>query len=130
VNGVYVDASVLGRVLLGEPDAAAILRELDGFDSRVSSRLLRIELRRLAMRHGLDADATALLAAIAILPWDEQTLTSAETLPPGSVATLHAIHLATAVQLAGAGLVDAVMTYDARLAGGAREHGLDVLTPV
>ena len=130
MSGVYIDTSVLGRVLLGEPDAAAILRELAAFESRVASRLLRIELRRLAMRRGLDTDAMALLAAIAIVPFDEATLTGAETLPPASVATLDAIHLATAVQLAQAGLVGAVMTYDARLANGAREHGLEVLAPV
>jgi predicted nucleic acid-binding protein len=130
LSGVYVDTSVLGRVLLGEPEAAAILRELAAFESRVASRLLRIELRRLALRHGLDSDATALVGAIAIVPFDDETLTRAETLPPASVATLDAIHLATAVRLAQAGLVDAVMTYDARLAGGAREHGLAVLAPV
>ena len=53
---LYVDTSALGRVLLGEPDRAAILRELTRFDQTVSSRLLGVELRRLALRSArLDA---------------------------------------------------------------------------
>src|SRR5829696_9130933 len=42
VPALYLDTSVLGRVLLGEPDAAAILRELGEFEEHVSSRLLRV----------------------------------------------------------------------------------------
>ncbi len=61
---------------------------------------------------------------------DAEILAAAETtLPPANVATLDAIHLATAVRLAEAGLLDAVMTYDLRLAEGARAHGLAVLAP-
>lgn len=42
---VYLDTSALGRPLLGEPDAPAILRALGAFDQRVASRLMRIERR-------------------------------------------------------------------------------------
>jgi predicted nucleic acid-binding protein len=66
---------------------------------------------------------------VALVPLDAELLAAAETLPPSNVATLDAIHLATAVRLAEAGLLDAVMTYDLRLAEGARTHGLAVLTP-
>jgi len=48
---------------------------------------------------------------------------------PPTVATLDAIHLATAVSLSNAGKLDALMTYDKQLAIGAREHGLVVLAP-
>jgi predicted nucleic acid-binding protein len=120
---------VLGRVLLGEPDAPAIVRELDAFDVRVASRLTRVELRRLAFREGLLGDAEQLLAGVALIPLDDALLAVAETIPPPTVATLDAIHLATALRLARAGRLDAVMTYDARLAEGAREHGLAVLAP-
>jgi uncharacterized protein len=57
-------------------------------------------------------------------------LDAAETVQPPSVTTLDAIHLVTAVRLADEKLIDAVMTYDARLADGAREHGLTVVAPV
>jgi hypothetical protein len=45
------------------------------------------------------------------------------------VATLGAIHLATALRLAHTAPLDSIMTYDARLADGARHHGLRVLSP-
>ena len=60
---------------------------------------------------------------------DEQTFTVAETIAPATVATLDAIHLATVVHLSTEGELDALMTYDKRLADGAREHGIAVLSP-
>jgi len=130
VAGVYVDTSALGRVLLGEPEAPSILLELGHFDQHVASRLLRIELRRLGLREGLLDHADQLLSGVALLPVDEALLDAAETVPPASVATLDAIHLVTALRVAERGWIDAVMTYDVRLADGAREHGLAVSAPV
>ena len=127
--GVYVDTSALGRVLLGEPDALAIVRELASFEKHVVSRLLRVELRRLAVREDALQAADALLNGIALLPVDETTLTAAEMVAPTTVGTLDAIHLATALRLLDAKLLDALMTYDARLAEGARQHGLAVVAP-
>ena len=126
---VYVDTSALGRVLLGEPDAAAVLRELSGFALHVASHLMRVELRRLALREDVLAAADRLLAGVALLPVTEGVLAAAETVEPSSVATLDAIHLVTALELRAAGRLDAVMTYDARLAEGARAHGLGAVTP-
>ncbi|HEV2768731.1 MAG TPA: PIN domain-containing protein [Solirubrobacteraceae bacterium] len=126
---VYLDTSALGRVLLGEPDAPAVLDHLHTFDRRVASRLLRVELRRLGVRQGLLAQADQLLSGVALLPVDDALLSAAETIPPTTVATLDAIHLATALRLASAGRLDAVMTYDGRLGDAAREHGLAVLAP-
>jgi len=129
VPALYIDTSALGRVLLGERDRAAILQAMDAFDVHVASRLLRIELRRLALRHGLLGDADQLLAGIGLSPLDDAILTTAETTPPPTVATLDAIHLTTALRLADAGALDAIMTYDIRLAEGAQQHGLTVLAP-
>ncbi len=126
---LYVDTSALGRVLLGERDRAAILAAMDAFDKHVASRLLRIELRRLALRHDLLGDADQLLAGIGLSPLDDATLATAETTPPATVATLDAIHLTTALRLADGGVLDAIMTYDRQLADGARTHGLTVLAP-
>jgi predicted nucleic acid-binding protein len=126
---VYVDTSALGRVLLAEPDGPAVVRGLAGFDQRVASRLVRVELRRLALRTGRLEAADRLLTRLALVPVDEATLAAAESVPPTSVATLDAIHLVTAVRLREAGRLDALMTYDARLAEGARRHGLPVLAP-
>ena len=126
---VYVDTSAVGRVLLGEPDAPAVLRDLAGFDQHVASRLLRIELRRLALREDALEAADRLLDGVALIPLDDAIVAASETVPPTTVATLDAIHLATALRLATAGVLDTVMTYDRRLADGAAHHGLQVLAP-
>ncbi len=137
----YVDTSALGRVLLNEPDRPAVEATLGGIDEVVSSRLLWIELRRLARRwqastgrsgrsHQVLPLAEEMLRSIAPIPLEESLLAHAETISPVSVATLDALHLATAVQLAEVSPLDAILTYDIRLAEGAREHGLTVLAPV
>jgi predicted nucleic acid-binding protein len=129
VSTVYVDTSALARMLLDEPDAAAVERELDTFDQRIASRLLRVELRRVGLRENRLDDADRLLAGVSLIPLEERILTAAGKVPPSTVATLDAIHLATALQVASTGQLDAVMTYDKRLTGGARAHGLTVLSP-
>jgi predicted nucleic acid-binding protein len=129
VSLVYVDTSALGRSLLDEPDKPAIEHELKAFASRISSSLLRVELRRLGLRRDMLDHVDPLLAGISLIPLDEQILTAAETLTPSTVATLDAIHLATAIRLSAAGDLDALMTYDKQLAAGAREHGITVLSP-
>lgn len=130
MTSVYLDTSALGRVLLGEPDAPAVLRELARFDQHVASRLLRVELRRLALRYDLLETAGELLAAVALIPLEQAILDAAETVLPPLVATLDAIHLVTALRLAEEGFLDTVMTYDTCLAEGAKQHGLTVLAPV
>lgn len=127
--GVYVDTSALGRVLLAEPDGVSVLRVLEEYDEHVASRLLGVELRRLALRFGVTDQADELLAGVALVPLDEELLEEAESVEPVTVATLDALHLAAAIRLAVAGFIEAVMTYDTRLAEGARHHGLAVVSP-
>jgi predicted nucleic acid-binding protein len=90
---------------------------------------MRVELCRLGTREGVLDLADAMLGPILLIPLDEEILTRAEVLPPTSVGTLDAIHLATALRVAEAGELDALMTYDKRLAEGARKHGITVLSP-
>jgi uncharacterized protein len=116
-------------MLLDEPEMSAIMRALDTFDRRTASRLLDVELHRLGLREGLLEHIDGLLATIVLIPLDEETLIAAKTVTPSKVATLDAIHLATAVRLADQGELDALMTYDKQLAFGAREHGITVLSP-
>jgi uncharacterized protein len=129
VRTVYLDTSVLGRVLLDEPDTPAIRRELDRFERHISSRLLSVELHRLGLRENMLAYVADLLSGKVLIPLNEEILAAAEIIAPPAVATLDAVHLATAVSLSNAGKLDALMTYDKQLAAGAREHGLEVLAP-
>jgi predicted nucleic acid-binding protein len=129
VPTVYLDTSVLGRVLLDEPDTPAIRRELSRFERHISSRLLGVELRRLALREDMSEYVDELIFGKVLIPLDEEVLVAAETIAPPAVRTLDAIHLATAVRLADAGELDALMTYDKQLAVGARRHNITVLSP-
>ncbi len=126
---VYLDTSVLGRVLLDEPDTQAIQRDLANFSRRVASRLLRVELRRLGLRRKLLERADVLIADVSLLPIDDRILEETETIIPATVGTLDAIHLATATRLSQEGELDALMTYDRQLADGARAHGIEVISP-
>ena len=126
---VYLDTSVLGRILLDEPDTPAIRRELAHFERYISSGLLSVELHRLGLRVNMLAVVSELLSGKVLIPVDAEILAAAETITPPAVATLDAIHLATAISLSKAGKLDALMTYDKQLAIGAREHGLEVLAP-
>jgi predicted nucleic acid-binding protein len=107
----------------------AIRRELGRFERHVSSDLLRVELHRLGLREDMLTHVAELLSGNVLIPMDEEILAAAQTVAPPTVATLDAIHLATAVRLSDAGKLDALMTYDKQLATGAREHGLEVLAP-
>lgn len=128
--GVYLDTSALGRLVLDEPNATAVGSSLAAFDLVVSSRLLRIELHRLGLRADVGADEIEQwLAGVALVPIDDAVLAAAESVLPVSVATLDAIHLTTALELSAAGHIGSLMTFDSRLATGAREHGLTVLAP-
>jgi uncharacterized protein len=128
VSAIYVDTSALGRILLGEPDAPLIRDALAQFDDWVASHLLRVELRRLTLRAGRTAES-APLTGVFLVALDEATLAAAETIEPSNVATLDAIHLATAVRLKSRGRLDAMLTYDLRLAEGARHHDIEVVSP-
>ena len=129
MSAVYLDTSALGRVLLDEPDAEAVLRALAGFDRRVASRLLAVELGRLGLRTERSEAASRLATGVALVPVDEAILGAARVVRPSTVTTLDAIHLVTALRLAEADQLDAVMTYDARLTEGAEQHGLTVVAP-
>lgn len=128
--GVYLDTSALGRIVLDEPDSDVVGRALAGFETFVSSSLLRIELHRLGLRTGIPhEEIESWLAGVALVPMDEAILSAAETIPPATVATFDAIHLATAVQFAAESHIASIMTFDIRLTEGAGEHGLAVITP-
>lgn len=130
VGGVYLDTSALGRIVLDEPDSDAISEAVARFATVASSRLLGIELHRLGLRVGIATEEIETwLDAVALVPMEDTILAAAETVSPAAVATLDAIHLATALRLAAEGHVEAIMTFDLRLAEGAREHGLTVVAP-
>ena len=124
---VYVDTSALGALLVEQLESDALESWLDQTsDILVSSDLLEIELRRLAVREGVDqADVTRLLDGVSIAALDRAVYRSAGLLPMPYLRTLDALHLEAAIRLDAA----AVLTYDRRLSKAARSVGLRVVAP-
>lgn len=128
--GIYVDTSALGRVLLDEPDAAAINATLARYQETWSSELLAVELTRLGKLHSLRADADELLKDVRLVRITSARLRSAKEIDPAEVRTLDSIHLDAAVLLHGRGTISAVLTFDGQLQAGCNHHGVPVEAPV
>lgn len=124
---VYVDTSALGALLVEQLESDALESWLDQTsDMLVSSDLLEVELRRLAVREGVDqADVTRLLDGVSLAALDRAVYRSAGLLPMPYLRTLDALHLEAAIRLDAA----AVLTYDRRLSKAARSVGLRVVAP-
>jgi predicted nucleic acid-binding protein len=133
----YVDASVLLRVALRQPDALPEWRQIErGISSALvmteSLRTLdRLRLRaRLGDREVASRRATILqlIASLELVEIDVVVLERAAQPMPTELGTPDAIHLASALlwkEMAGADLVMA--THDGALAIGARAHGFAVV---
>ena len=65
---IYVDTSALGALLIEQPESAALVEWLDQTSAvLVSSDLTETELRRIAVREGLEqADVTLVLDGVAL----------------------------------------------------------------
>jgi uncharacterized protein len=125
---VYLDTSALLKLLVREDDSTALRADLAARPVRVSSALVRTELRRALRR--IDARAAAsvdrLLDGLALVPLDDALLDAAGRLDPAGLRSLDAVHLASALRVAP---VEAVVTYDRRMAEAAQQLGLSVLAP-
>ena len=133
----YVDASVLLRLALGQPNALA---EWPKIQRGVSSALVTTEslrtLDRLRLRAQLpDAEVAtrraavlSLIASLEVVELDGAVLDRASQPMPTELGTLDAIHLATALlwkEMSGLELTMA--THDEALGLGAKAHGLPVV---
>jgi uncharacterized protein len=133
----YVDASVLLRVALRQPDMSPEWRQID---QGISSALVTVEslrtLDRLRLRANLSDMEVAtrraiilrLIASLEIVNIDSGVLDRAAQPMPTELGTLDAIHLATALLWKDTTGIELVMaTHDQALALGARAHGLAVV---
>jgi predicted nucleic acid-binding protein len=133
----YVDASVLLRVALRQPDALPEWRKIQ---RGISSALVRIEslrtLDRLRLRAKLpDAEVAsrratilALVGSLDLVEIDDVVLDRAAQPMPTELGTLDAIHLTTALLWKEVMREELVMaTHDGALALAAEAHGLPVV---
>lgn len=114
--------------MVREAETAALSAAVEG---RVlaASELVRTELRRAAARSGSStvAGVEALLDRLVLVRLESALLDAAGAMPPPALRSLDAIHIQSAVVLGRQ--LEALVTYDARMADAARVAGLRVLTP-
>ena len=128
---VYLDSSALVKLVVAEPESSALIEYLRGRSERVSSALALAEVPRALRRAGFGASerrrSRQVMARIALVEVDRRILVAAAALEPPGLRTLDAIHLATA--LAVREDLEAVVTYDRRLAAAAERIHLEVSVP-
>lgn len=129
---LYLDSSAIVKLVQREPESAALQRYLRRHKGaeRVTSALSRVEVVRAVLPGGAApvAHARRQLGRTFQVALDRDVLDRAATLAPGTLLrSLDALHLASA-QVLSADL-QAVVTYDQRMADAAAALGLPVSAP-
>jgi predicted nucleic acid-binding protein len=125
----YLDASAIVKLVVREPESAALARSLRRRRTLVSSALSRTEVGRALAPHGQAAlrRGRDVLSRIDLVRISDRILDEAAVLQPQDLRSLDAIHLATARQL-GAALAGVVI-YDVRMAAAAEGLGWTASAP-
>jgi len=128
---IYLDSSALVKLALAEPESQALARWLAERADQplVSSVLHRSEVPRavwLAEPGALPRSYRVIkrIGRVALTP---DVLDTSATVPPKSLRTVHAIHLASALALKRD--LTAFVAYDERLLAAAKDAGLPVANP-
>lgn len=124
----YLDTSAAIKLLVDEPESAALAAAVESADpDLVSCLLLETELRRAVQRRPelTQQAVTPVLERVDLHDVPASEFQVAGVLPGSSLRSLDAVHLAAAIRLGA----DAVVTYDARMTQAARDLGLVVLAP-
>lgn len=125
----YVDTSAFVKLVVREPESAALRRMLRRYPVRVASALTRAEALRAVRRSQPLAvprvhEALDRLVVVAVT---DDILVAAGGLEPPWLRTLDAVHLATA--LAVRARLGVLVTYDERMQDAATGLGLAVAAP-
>lgn len=123
----YLDTSAAVKLLVEEAESAPLAQwaERAGVEL-VATHLVETELRRFVSRHGLpQADASAILSRVDLYELPPSLYREAGLLPGRALRSLDALHLAASIRLE----VEALVTYDIRLAEATSDLGLQVHAP-
>jgi predicted nucleic acid-binding protein len=126
----YLDTSAAAKLVVAEPESRGLRRYLDQLAAPpFTSDLTRTELVRAVRRldPSLASVARMVLDALTIVRIPTATFDHAALFEPMAMRSLDALHLAAALS-AGDDL-DAIVTYDDRLASAAREAGIRTEAP-
>jgi len=124
----YLDTSAFLKLVVAERESDAVRSWLIDHGPAWSSQLIRTEALRAAARLGVDEEVVenALDTVTLVLP-AASTFRSAGVLPPPTLRSLDALHLATAFEL-GEDL-EGLVTYDERMADAAATAAITVVSP-
>jgi predicted nucleic acid-binding protein len=116
--------------VIEEPQSATLASYLAGRSEQVSSALARVEVVRAVRPHGESSveRASLLVDGLRLVAVDERVLRAAATIGDAKLRSLDAVHLASAEALEDD--LEAIVTYDDRLARAAVALGLPVVSPV
>jgi predicted nucleic acid-binding protein len=124
-----VDSSALVKLVVAEPESDPLRRALGDDPDQVASAIAEVEVVRAVRRAapGLVPRAQRVVAQLSVVEVTGPIRARAASLDPSALRSLDALHLATALEIQDE--LDAVVTYDARLAAAAAAAGLAVLAP-
>jgi predicted nucleic acid-binding protein len=125
----YVDSSALVKTVVEEPESSVLADWLQSKERLAACDLVRVEVVRAVRVSDPEAlpRARRVVGTLILIRLEDDLCESAANLDPPLLRSLDAIHLAAALSL-GSDLAG-VVTYDARLAHGARALGLPVEAP-
>jgi uncharacterized protein len=126
---IYVDSSALVKLVVEEPETDGLRAFLSDDADQLASALVEVEVVRAVRRvvPQLVTQAERVVAQLAIIEISEPILTRARSLEPVTLRSHDSLHLATAIEIGDE--LDAVVTYDARMAGAGTALGLRVVSP-
>lgn len=128
-RATYLDSSAIVKLVLAEPESAALRAYLRRRRPWLSSALARAEVLRALLPAGPDAvkRGETVLGRLDLIRINDRVLDAAGRLLPAELRSLDALHIATA-QLLGDDLAR-VITYDERMAAAAEAMGATVVAP-
>ncbi len=126
----YMDTSALVKLVVAESETDALRSWIAGVNSElVAADLVRTELWRVVRRAVPDRAllAAQVLDSLTLVEVRASLFSQAGRLDPPELRSLDAIHLAIALDLGDD--LEALVTYDARLAQAAAVNGVTVVAP-
>jgi predicted nucleic acid-binding protein len=129
VSRLYADTSALAKLIVDEPETAALIAHLRSQRPRlVTSQLAVTELLRVGRRTGRpEAAVWEVLDVVDTVALDLTVVTAAGRLEPAVLRSLDALHLATAEVVRA--VCDGFLVYDRRLEAAAASLGWRTLRP-
>lgn len=125
----YFDASALVKLVLPESETDALRRALGRWSRHVTSRIAVVEVLRAVGRRdpATEPQARRLLAHLSLLSIADRLLIAAAGVAPPELRSIDALHVASALRLAGA--LAAFVSYDERQLEAAEVLGIPTASP-